>query len=133
MRRHRHSIWTNGAFSIAAAFFCGLSCTAAASLLLSALLFFIMRDMKLIRPFAGAALAFGAYSGAFLYGKYHRRKGLFGGSLCGALLYGAVCICGIAVSGQPAGIKKLLLLTVSGAAGGVSGVNSKRPEKLMDQ
>ncbi len=133
MRRHRRSIWTNGPLSAAVSVLCGLLATAAAWLLLSGLLFFVMRDMKLIRGFSGVALAFGGYSGAFLYGKYHRSRGLFGGSVCGAVMYGLLSICSIIFLGTPSGIKKLLLLTVSGAAGGVAGVNSKRPGKLMDQ
>ena len=133
MRRHRRSIWTNAPLSAAAAVFGGILTTAAAWLILSAVLFFIMGDMKLIKAFAGAALAFGGYTGAFLYGKYRRRRGLFGGSLCGLLMYAALSILGAFILGAPADIKKLLLLTVSGAAGGVAGVNSKRPKKLMDQ
>ena len=133
MRKHRRSIWTNAPLSAAAAVFCGLLTTGAAWLLLSGILFFVMGDMKLIKAFSGAALVSGAYTGAFLHGKYRRRNGLFGGSLCGALMYGAVSIAGLIILGAPADIKKLLMLTASGAAGGVAGVNSKRPKKLMDQ
>ena len=133
MRKHRRSIWTNAPLSAATAVSCGILITGAAWLLLSLVLFYVMGDMKLIKAFAGAALVSGAYTGAFLYGKYRRRKGLFGGSLCGAIMYGTVSIVGLIILGTPADIKKLLLLTLSGAAGGVAGVNSKRPKKLMDQ
>ena len=47
-------------------------------------------------------------------------------------MYAVIAAAGVILLGEPAGIKKLLLLTVSGAAGGVSGVNSARPKKLMD-
>ena len=133
MRKHRRSIWTNVPLSAAAAVFCGLSVTAASWLLLSAVLFFVMRDMNLVRAFAGASCVFGGYGGAYIYGRYRRSRGLLGGFLCGALMYGAVSIIGLSLLGAPAGIKKLLLLTVFGAAGGVAGVNSKRPRKLRDQ
>ena len=133
MRRYRRSIWTNIPLSAAVSVLCGLLATAAAWLLLSALLFFVMKDIKPAGSFSGAALAFGAYTGSFLYGKYRRRRGLFGGSLCGAVMYGVLSVCSIIILGVPSGIKKLLLLTVFGAAGGVAGVNSKRPRKLMDQ
>lgn len=133
MRRHRRSLWTNTAFSYAAAVLCGMICAAFTALFLAALIFFVMRDMKLVKSFATASLAFGAYTGAFLHGKYRRRKGIFAGSLCGVLMYAAVSISCFIICGQPTGIKKLLLLAVFGAAGGVAGVNSKRPSSLMDQ
>lgn len=133
MRRYRRSIWTNGPLSAAAALSCGFMIMAAAAFLLSALLFYVMGDMKLVRGFAGTALGFGAYTAAYIYGKYRRRRGLFSGLLCGVIMYAVLSIFGAVVTGAPADIKKLLLLTVTGAAGGVAGVNSKRPKKLMDQ
>ena len=133
MRRHRRSLWTNSGLSVAAAVLTGLCCTAAAAAALAALLFYVMKDMAMAEAFACAALAFGAYTGAFLYGKYRRRKGLFGGSLGGAVMYIVIAAAAIAVTGERPSIKKLLLLTVFGAAGGVAGVNSKRPKKLRDQ
>lgn len=133
MGRHRKSIWTNSGLSMAAAVLLGLGCTGAAAAALAALLFYVMKDMSMAGAFAGAALALGAYTGAFVFGKYRRRKGLFGGSLCGALMYLVIAGAGIALTGELTGIKKLLLLTVFGAAGGVAGVNSKRPKNLRDQ
>ena len=133
MRRHKRSIWTNVFLSTATAVICGLVCTASASMLLGMMLFYVMRNMKLTGGFAGAALALGAYAGAYIYGKYRRRIGLFGGSLCGVVMYVLISIAGIIFTGSPTGIKKLLLLAIAGGAGGVAGVNSKRPKKLMDQ
>lgn len=133
MGRHRKSLWTNSGLSMAAAVLVGLGCTLGAAAILAALLFYVMKDMAMAGAFAGAALSLGAYTGAFVYGKYRRRKGLFGGSLCGALMYLVIAAVSIALTGEITGIKKLLLLTVFGAAGGVAGVNSKRPRKLRDQ
>ena len=133
MRRHKRSIWTNVFLSTAIAVICGLVCTASASMLLGMLPFYVMRDMKLTGGFAVASLTLGAYAGAYIYGKYRRRIGLFGGSLCGVLMYALLSIAGIIVTGSPTGIKKLLLLAIAGGAGGVAGVNSKRPKNLMDQ
>ena len=133
MGRHRKSLWTNSGLSMAAAVLLGLGWTVAAVSALAALLFYVMKDISMAGAFAGAALALGAYTGAFVFGKYRRRKGLFGGSLCGALMYLVIAGAGIALTGELTGIKKLLLLTVFGAAGGVAGVNSKRPRNLRDQ
>ena len=133
MRRHRKSLWTNSWFSAAAAVLTGLVCIVGASAVLAALLFYVMKDMAMAGAFVGAALALGAYAGAFVYGMYRRRRGLFGGSLCGAVMYLVISAAAIAATGEVTGIKKLLLLIVFGAAGGVAGVNSKRPKNLRDQ
>ena len=133
MRRHKRSIWTNAFFSTVTAAICGLVFTSAASLLLGMLLLYVMRNMKLAGGFARAALVFGAYAGSYIYGKCRRRRGPLGGSLCGAVMYAMLSIAGIIFAGSPSGIKKLLLLVIAGGAGGVAGVNSKRPKNLMDQ
>jgi putative membrane protein (TIGR04086 family) len=99
----------------------------------AALIYYVMGEMGLSKAFAGFSLGAGACIGAYVYGKYRRRWGLFGGSLCGALMYAVIAAAGVILLGEPAGIKKLLLLTICGAAGGVAGVNSKRPKGLMDQ
>ena len=133
MRRHRESIWTKAAVSMAAAVSCGLLCTMAALLLSAAVIFYVLKDIGTAGGFAAVSLAAGAYTGAFIYGKYRRKRGLLCGMLCGAVMFGVIAACTFAVIGDIPGIKKLLLLTVSGAAGGVAGVNSKRPKGLMDQ
>ncbi len=133
MRRHRKSLWASGALSMTAAVCCGLACTAAAAVLSAALIYYVLGDMGLSSAFAGFSLGAGACIGAYVYGKYRRRKGLFGGSLCGAVMYVVIAAAGIVLTGEPSGIKKLLLLIICGAAGGVAGVNSKRPKGLMDQ
>ena len=133
MRRYRQSLWANGPLSAAAAVLCGLLCIAAAAVLSAALIDTVIKDIHTAGAFAGAALAFGGYTGAYIYGRYRRRKGLLGGTLCGTLIYCVLSVAALIVFGAPAGIKKLLLLTFSGAAGGVAGVNSKRPRSLRDQ
>ena len=133
MRRHRKSLWASGVLSMTAAVCCGLVFTAAAAVLSAALIYYVMGEMGLSKAFAGFSLGAGACIGAYVYGKYRRRWGLFGGSLCGALMYAVIAATGVILLGEPAGIKKLLLLTICGAAGGVAGVNSKRPKGLMDQ
>ncbi len=133
MRRQRKSLWSSLIFSILVSVLAGALCTAAGAVLTSATVYFVMKDMTMIRAFAGASLAAGAYIAAFICGKYRRRKGLVSGIVCGTLLCAVINILSIIILGEWAGIKKLLLLTVFGAAGGVAGVNSKRPKKLWDQ
>ncbi|WP_297960567.1 TIGR04086 family membrane protein [uncultured Ruminococcus sp.] len=133
MRKHRKSLWARPVLSTAAAVCCGLACTAAAAVLSAVIVYYVMKDMGLISAFSGFSLGAGACTGAYIYGKYRRRKGLLGGTLCGVLMYAVIAAAGIIVLGEPAGIKKLLLLAFCGGAGGVAGVNSKRPKDLMDQ
>lgn len=133
MRRQRKSLWSSRIFSILVSVLAGALCTAAGAVLTSAIVFFVMKDMTMIRPFAGASIAAGAYIAAFICGKYRRRKGLVSGTVCGVLMCTVINILAIVILGEWSGIKKLLLLTFFGAAGGVAGVNSKRPKKLWDQ
>ena len=132
MRRYRKSLWSNTFLSFAAAFLWGGVCFAAAGLILAGVSYWLIGSMQFAKVFAVAALICAGYFSGRLYGRYRRRRGLIDGCICGALLYGAVSAAGLAVNGAPADIKKLLLLVIAGAAGGIAGVNSKRPASLMD-
>ena len=92
---------------------------------------YMVLDGVELKPNA-ANSASGSFTGGFVLGKHRRRKGLAEGLLCGAAVWLAFSAAGLLWTGRLAGIKKLLLLAVSGAAGGVSGVNSKRPRSLRD-
>ena len=74
-------------------------------------------------------IAGGVVSGQ-ICGKYRRKRGLIDGIICGSILYFMIFAAGIA-AGEFTDIRKLLLLLIAGAVGGVSGVNSKRPKNLM--
>ena len=133
MRRQRESLWSSWIFGMLVSVLAGVVCMAAGAVLSASILYFVMRDTGMTRAFAGASLSAGAYIAAFICGKYRRRKGLICGILCGAFLYIIIYALAIIFTGESAGIKKLLLLTAFGAAGGVAGVNSKRPKKYWDQ
>jgi putative membrane protein (TIGR04086 family) len=92
-----------------------------------------LKTMSFIGIFTLASLVAAAYSSGYIYGRFRRRKGLFHGAVCGILLYAALSAAGFFVSGHPADIRKLPLLLLAAAAGGVAGVNSKRPKNLTDQ
>ena len=133
MRRHRKSLWASPVFSMMLSVILGMVSMAAGIVLSTTLIFFVLKDIRLTRALTGGAIALGAYISGFVYGKYRRRKGLFCGTFCGVVIYAVISSIGIIVIGHPVGIKKLLLLSVFGAEGGVAGVNSKRPKKLWDQ
>ena len=133
MRRQRKSLWSGWGSSVLVSVLAGALCIGAGAVLTAAIVYFVMKDMTMIRAFAGVSLAAGAYIAAYICGKYRRRKGLVCGTVCGALLYAVINVLAVLILGEWAGIKKLLLLTAFGAAGGVAGVNSKRPNNLRDQ
>ncbi|MBR4627608.1 MAG: TIGR04086 family membrane protein [Ruminococcus sp.] len=130
-RRHR-TPWTARTSGMMIPALAGTLASAALTALLSAINYFFFDDMTMSAMLAAAACCAGSFAGAFFGGKYRRRRGIAEGAICGLLIYLMFSAAGLILTGSPAGIKKLLLLTVSGAAGGVCGVNSKRPKNLMD-
>lgn len=130
MRRHRQSLWTNTFFSFAVPVSAGIVCIILCSVIFSALAFFVFGNMMFANIFTVLSLSVGGFSSGYLCGKYRRHRGLIDGIICGCVLYAVIFAVGN-LSGEFTDIKKLLLLVVAGAVGGVSGVNSKRPKSLM--
>lgn len=131
MHRYRRSIWTNTLPSLVLSSLFGSICGLVSALIFSEFVFFFMDDWKLIGVFSAAALVIAGFSGAFLCGKYRRKRGIAEGLLCGIIIFAFLTAMGAAAFGEAPGIRKLLLLAASGIVGGVSGVNSKRPKSLM--
>lgn len=129
-RRHRHrrTFCPSGILISAAA---GVLASVCITSLLAFVSLRFLDDMRSAGALTSAACTVGSFAGAYLGGKYSRKRGLVRGTLCGLLIYAAFSAAGLFLTGSPSGIKKLLLLTVSGSAGGVCGVNSKRPKSLM--
>lgn len=70
----------------------------------------------------------GGFFSGFIYGKRKRHKGIISGILCGIILYAVIFIFGIIYLGgfPPLRLARyFIMLCISGAAGGVTGVNSK--------
>lgn len=130
MRRHRQSLWTNTFFSFAVPVLVGIACLVLSSLIFSMLAFFIFGNMSFAVIFTVISLSAGGFASGYICGKYRRHRGLIDGVICGAVLYSLLFAVG-AFAGEFTDVKKLLLLVIAGAVGGVSGVNSKRPKKLM--
>lgn len=131
MRSHRQSPWTNTFFSFAVPIVIGALCIGGCCMFFSALTFFVLETMQFTGIFNAAALAAGGVVSGYVCGKYRRRYGLLDGIICGGVLAAVLVICGLTFSGAIPMLWKPILMTVSGAVGGVTGVNSKRPEKLM--
>ncbi len=132
MHRHHRDSWAVRPWGIFVPAAAGALTAFLAVLLCAFLALHFLSDLRHASMLTSAACSAGSFTGAYIGGKYRRRRGIAEGSFCGLLIYILLSAAGMIFTGSPAGMKKLLLLTVSGAAGGVSGVNSKRPPKLMD-
>ncbi|MBR2282968.1 MAG: hypothetical protein IJ874_00905 [Ruminococcus sp.] len=119
-------VWESVPLSTAASALIGISGTLAVSAIFSAVSFFIMKSTVLSGFFGVLSLMSGSFSGACVCGRYRRHGGLYTGIRCAAAMYILLAAAALSVSGTLPEMKKLLLLAVSGCAGGVSGVNSKK-------
>lgn len=132
MRRHRQSLWTNSKLSLAVSSLLGIFFLLITAVLISGFAFLFISDFRLLRLISLIPVFTGAFSGAFICGKYRRRKGLISGVVCGIVIYVLICAAGAIFTGRLTRISKLLLLVTAGAIGGITGVNSKRPKRLRD-
>lgn len=130
MRHHRQSLWTNTFFSFAVSVSVGIGCIILGSVLASLLSFFLFKNLIFADIFMILSFIAGGVISGNICGKYRRHRGLIDGIICGGVLYTVIFIAGTFI-GEFTDIKKLLLLVIAGAVGGVSGVNSKRPKNLM--
>lgn len=132
MRRHRQSLWTNSRLSLAVSSLLGIFFLLITAVLISGFAFLFISDFRLLRLVSLIPVFTGAFSGAFICGKYRRRKGLISGIACGIIIYALIAAAGAFFTGRLTRIGKLLLLVTAGAMGGITGVNSKRPKNLRD-
>lgn len=82
-------------------------------------------------PAAIAAACIGAFSGGYTTARINRSFGLATGAFCGVIMYPVLLALGAAFGGSfdPLSLLRLLLMTVSGAVGGVLGVNKRRKRR----
>lgn len=132
MRRNRKSVWTNSIVTVIIAVLAGILFIFCMSLLLSVVMYYILGDMRVSKVFSIIAICLGTYISTYVCGKFRRKHGLARGIICGTVIYIIIAVCGLIFFKEFTGIKKLLLLTVSGAVGGVTGVNSKRPKNFTE-
>jgi len=131
-RQKRRSIWKSGIKSIVLCSAVGLAVTFLSTVFFTAFIYIAMDDMSLGNVFAVISSTSGAYVSAYICGKHRRKNGLAEGTACGFIIYAVLGMGAIASGVWTINIKMLLRLAVSGAVGGVCGVNSKRPKNLTD-
>ena len=131
MRRHRSGFWESGIRSGIAGLLIGGACMVACAAVSSCASCFLIGSTDNSRLFAMISLCAGSFCGSYIHGKHRRRRGLAEGAVCGAVIYALLLGISLIAGTGAAEIRKLLLTTLFGAAGGVSGVNSKRPGGLM--
>lgn len=132
MRRHRQSLWGNSRLSLAVTTMTGIILLLLTALLLSGFALLFISDFRMIRYISLIPLILSSFGCSFIQGKFRRRKGMISGIRSGAILYILISIAGMIFTGSPAQLSKLFILMISGALGGISGVNSKRPKNLRD-
>lgn len=132
MRRHHKSVWTNSIISLTISVLAGIALIFILALLSTVIMYCILGDVKVSKIFSLVSISVGTYASTYFCGKYRRKHGLADGIMCGIVIYTVIAICGAVFLGEFTGVKKLLLLTVSGATGGVAGVNSKRPKNFTE-
>ena len=132
MHRHKRSLWSSYPLSLLLSAAVGTAVCFLLAVFSALLLYKLINDIRLAEWLSRGSIAAGAFSGAYTGGKHRRRHGLAEGIICGVVLYLVFSSVSLISTGALTDIKKLLLLTVSGAAGGVCGVNSKRPKRLME-
>lgn len=130
MKRYHKNIWENAVFGFAVPVLFGIFCMVLSSGVFSALSLWLMKSMQFVNFLTVVSLMIGGYFSGFICGRYRRRHGLVDGVICGAIIYAVLMCGGLAYDVFPVK-EKLLLLMIAGAVGGVVGVNSKRPAKLM--
>ena len=85
----------------------------------------------LIAPMAIAAACIGAFVGGYITARINKSFGMLVGTICGALILMILLAVG-AASGELPGMLSLLrgaLMLISGAIGGILGVNRRRKRK----
>ncbi|MBQ8582886.1 MAG: TIGR04086 family membrane protein [Ruminococcus sp.] len=132
MRKYSRSLWEKALPGLAVSSLFGSLCGMVLAMLFSVFVYLFMDNTKFIGVLATAAIVLSGFSGAFLCGKYRRKHGIAEGTLCGIIIFALITVISVVITDNIPDLKKLVLLALSGAVGGVCGVNSKRPDKLMN-
>ena len=119
-------IWCEKRWGLLFSAVSGAICTAAAVLLFSAVSCFLLDSVIFLRIMSLISLVSGGLIGGYSCGKLRRRRGLAEGAAVGGMMYIMLLTVSLCISGHIPGIMKLVILALSGGAGGVSGVNGKR-------
>lgn len=133
MRKNKKEIWTN------LYIWCTLSAVSGIFICLSILILFSVflyntTDMiKSFTVFSSISLSAGAFSGGYICGLFRRKNGLYEGFFCGFIIYIMLLVTGSIYLNsfeEVMSIRKFLICVIPASAGGVVGVNHKRPKGI---
>jgi putative membrane protein (TIGR04086 family) len=130
MGRNGKKLWDSVLFGFGISVGFGLLCGFACCMICSAASYFIFNGMMFTGIFSYICLMVSGYCGGWLCGKYRRKFGLIEGAVCGGIMYGIILVISLQM-GEFTSPVKLIVLGISGAFGGISGVNTIRPKGLM--
>lgn len=130
MRKNKSEIWTNLYIWAVLCAFAGIVICFIVLFLFSVLLYNTTDVIKSFTVFSVMSLCAGSFSGGYFCGLFRRKNGLYEGFFCGFIIYiillAAGCIF-FRTFGNLMSIRKFLICIIFSAAGGVIGVNRKRP------
>lgn len=128
MRRNKFRLRKLKYYNIFFSSVCGAALTAALIMLFAYVGSKADISSGVISVMLSISVSAGGFLSGCLYGKRKRHKGIINGIMCGAILYTVIFLFGIVyLRGFPPLrlARYLVILCISGAAGGVTGVNSK--------
>ena len=131
MRKNKSEVWTNLYIWSVLCALAGLFICFAILFLFSVLLYNTTDVIKSFTVFSAISLSAGSFSGGYSCGLFRRKNGLYEGFFCGFIIYIFLLTAGCIffhTFGNLMSIRKFLICIISSSAGGVIGVNHKRPK-----
>ncbi len=130
MGRYRKKLWDSTFMGFVLSVGFGLLCGFICCVVCSAVSYFVFNAMMFTGIFTVICLFVSGYFSGYICGKYRRRYGMYEGAICGGIIYLLLLVISLQF-GEITSPAKLIILAVSGAFGGVAGVNTVRPRELM--
>lgn len=135
MRKNKNEIWTNLYIWSLLCSFTGFAVCLLILVIFSVFLYNTTDVIKSFTIFSMISLSAGSFSGGYMCGLFRRKNGLYEGIFCGFIIYMLLLLTGCIffhTSGNLMSIRKFLICTIFSSAGGVIGVNHKRPKGIRN-
>lgn len=133
MRKNKNEIWTNLYIWLIVCALIGIIICFGILFLFSVFLYSTTEVIKSFTIFSAVSLLSGSFSGGYFCGLFRRKNGLYEGFFCGFAIYIILLTASLIFFHSPLhilSIRKFLICTISASAGGITGVNHKRPKNI---
>lgn len=135
MRKNKKEIWTNLYIWAVICAFIGIAVCFGILVIFSVLLYNTTDVIKSFTVFSMISLSAGSLSGGYMCGLFRRKNGLYEGIFCGFIIYIMILVTGCIffhTFGSFMSIRKFIICIIPASAGGVIGVNHKRPKGIRN-